>query len=161
MRADEARARDVDGQPTLPVVGWKEHGALPDWGIRRLRMKLDTGARTSALHVAEVEILKDDRVRFAVVLGRGDDARRRIVETPLIDIRNVRDTGANEEARPVVRTRIVCGPVDTTTEVTVTDRSGMNFRMILGRTALAGHCLVDPTHGYMWSHAPPRREPAE
>jgi hypothetical protein len=61
----------------------------------------------------------------------------------------VRDTGARAERRPVVRTRIVCGPVDTTAEITLTDRSGMIFRMLLGRLTLEGRCLVDPAHGYL------------
>jgi hypothetical protein len=144
----------------LPVLGWKEHGALPDWGIRRLRMKLDTGARTSAIHVSEISIIEEETplVRFAVVLGRHPGARRRLVTTPLVGVRTVRDTGAKREQRPVVRTRVVVGPVETITEVTVTDRTGMNFRMILGRTALAETCLVDPSRGYVWSHPPPRRK---
>lgn len=149
----------------LPVLGWKEQAALPDWGIARLRVKLDTGARSSALHVRDLEVTppaeasSDDPplVTFHVVLGRGDGAPTKEVTAPIVGFRRVRDTRANPERRPVVRTRLVCGPIDREIDVTVTDRSGMNFRMILGRTALEGSCLVDPRHGYLVSPQPPRR----
>lgn len=159
----------VERPVDLPVMGWKEQASLPDWGIRRLRVKLDTGARTSALHVRDMRaVVGDDEVpvpppdedvvlRFAVVLGRGEHARRREVTAPAIDFRSVRNTGGGEEHRAVVRTRVVCGPLDEEIELTVTDRTGMNFRMLLGRTALAGRCLVDPDRGYLVSPHPPRR----
>ncbi|MDP9021781.1 MAG: RimK/LysX family protein [Actinomycetota bacterium] len=154
-------------EPT-PVLGWKEQASLPRWGIRRLRVKLDTGARSSAVHVRDLTVVGhhvlDGRelpiLRFAVMLGRDRDARRRIVTAPAVGFRRVRDTGARAERRPVVRTRVVCGPLDRMTDITVTDRTGMNFRMILGRSTLEGY-LVDPGHGYRSTPAPPRRSAVE
>ena len=147
--------------PELPVLGWKEHAALPDWGIPRLRVKLDTGARSSALHVDDIEVIGAEMsdgqllpiLRFAVVLGHDGD-RTRTVTTQATGFKVVRDTGARAERRPVVRTRLVCGPIDREVALTVTDRTGMNFRMILGRTALEGACTVDPSRGYTRSAAP-------
>jgi hypothetical protein len=155
-----------DPSPTphgLPVLGWKEHVELPEWGLR-LRGKLDTGARSSALHVTSLEEVgvHDSAghvlpvVRFDVVLGRRDAPRHHEIEAPVVGHKVVRDTGARAERRPVVRTRIVCGPVDTTAEITLTDRSGMIFRMLLGRLALEGRCLVDPAHGYLTTGGGPR-----
>ncbi len=142
----------------LPVLGWKEHVWLPDWDLR-LRGKLDTGARSSALHVASYEELTVGQdpvtgdpttlVRFDVVLGTRSRPEHHPVEATVVGHKVVRDTGARAERRPVVRTRIVCGPVDTTAEITLTDRSGMNFRMLLGRLTLERECLVDPAHGYL------------
>jgi hypothetical protein len=140
----------------LPVLGWKEHVELPDWGLR-LRGKLDTGARSSALHVTSLEEVgvHDAEghlmpvVRFDVVLGRRDAPRHHEIEAPVVGHKVVRDTGARAERRPVVRTRVVCGPLDTHADITLTDRSGMIFRMLLGRLTLEGHCLVDPAHGYL------------
>lgn len=158
-------AQDRSPATSLPVLGWKEQLALPDWGIRRLRAKLDTGARSSAIHVADLEIV-DTHVsgevqlpvlRFAVVLGRGDDARRHVVTTPSAGERSVRDTRGRPELRHVVRTRLVCGPLERVVDITITDRAGMNFRMILGRTSLEGACLVDPSRGYIQTPRPPRR----
>ena len=148
----------------VPVLGWKEHAALPDLGVTRLRVKLDTGARSSALHVRDLEVVGSHRdgdvefpvLRFAIVLGRGPQARQKVVTVPSLGLRLVRDTGAKAEERPVIRTRVVCGPLDRVTEVTVTDRTGMNFRMILGRSTLEGACIVDPSRGYTFSAPPPR-----
>ena len=145
---------DVEG---LPVLGWKERVTLPLWRFD-LRAKLDTGARSSALHVTELEELGDRPhpetgalvpfVRFDVVTGRKDDPEHHRVETPIIGQKSVRDTGARAELRPVVRTRIVCGPLETVADITLTDRTGMNFRMLLGRLTLEQRCLVDPHQGY-------------
>ncbi len=149
-------------QDRLPVLGWKERVSLPEWGLD-LRAKLDTGARSSALHVTElVEIGVDGDepgaalplVRFDVVLGTKRRPEHHEVEATVIGHKVVRDTGARAERRPVVRTRIVCGPLDTVADVTLTDRTGMNFRMLLGRLALHRRCLVDPSRGYL---AGPRR----
>jgi hypothetical protein len=152
-------------RPPLPVLGWKEQGALPDLGVSRLRMKLDTGARSSALHVEDLETIGEHTVdgealpvlRFDVLVGSRDDPGRVTVEVPAVGWKMVRDTGAKAERRPVVRTRVVCGPLETVADVTITSRHGMNFRMLLGRLTLAGHCVVDPMHGYLHSPTPPRR----
>jgi hypothetical protein len=142
---------------SLPVLGWKEEAFLPEWGIERLRVKLDTGARTSAIHVAacdtvghyEREGQRLPIVRLRIPLSRLRPERIADVETPVIGYRSVRDTSARPERRAVVRTRLVCGPIDRDIEVTVTDRTGMIFRMILGRQALDGLCLVDPGRTYV------------
>ena len=143
--------------PELPVLGWKEHVWLPEWDLR-LRGKLDTGARSSALHVTryeEVDVTPaaggspEHRVRFDVVLGTRSKPEHHPVEATVVGHKIVKDTGARAEERPVVRARIVCGPLDTTADITLTDRSGMNFRMLLGRLTLEHHCLVDPAHGYL------------
>lgn len=150
----------------LPVLGWKEQATLPDWGVDRLRVKLDTGARTSALHVEDLEYIGEHDLdgetlpvlRFVVLVGSRDDPQRRTIETPAVGFKRVRDTGAREEKRPVVRTRVICGPLERDTELTITDRTGMNFRMILGRLTLQGACLVDPDHGYRHTPKPPKRK---
>ncbi|GGI04945.1 ATP-dependent zinc protease family protein [Egicoccus halophilus] len=142
----------------LPILGWKEHVELPEWGLR-LRGKLDTGARSSALHVTRLEEIGTHShagerlpvVRFDVVLGRRDAPEHHEIDAPVVGHKVVRDTGARAERRPVVRTRIRCGPLDTVAGITLTDRTGMIFRMLLGRRTLEGACLVDPAHGYLVS----------
>jgi hypothetical protein len=151
----------------LPILGWKEQAAMPEWGISRLRAKLDTGARTSALHVEDIETIDEHDldgetlpvVRFHVLVGNRDEPERVEVETPIVRYKVVRDTGAKAERRPVVRTRIVLGPVDTEAEITLTTRHGMNFRMLIGRLTMEGHCVVDPHHGYLHTPRPPKRAP--
>ena len=149
----------------LPVLGWKERVSLPEWDLE-LRAKLDTGARSSALHVTELEEVGRQLdgngelvpvVRFDVVLGSKDAPKHHEVEARVVGHKVVRDTGARTERRPVVRTRIVCGPLDTMADVTLTDRTGMNFRMLLGRLTMDGRCLVDPSQGYLVTRGPRRR----
>ena len=150
-------------RPPLPVLGWKEQVALPDLGIPRLRAKLDTGARTSALHVEDLEVAGQvevdgqsvDLLRFTVLSGARRQPVRHTIEVPAVDRRVVRDTGANEEDRHVIRTRISCGPLDVMADVTLTSRTGMNFRMLIGRTTMEHACLVDPSRGYLWTPEPP------
>jgi hypothetical protein len=147
---------------SLPVLGWKEEASLPDWGIERLRVKLDTGAKTSAIHVSACETVgyhEHDGQRLPVLrlripLSRLRPERVVEVDTPVVGYRSVRDTSARPERRAVVRTRLVCGPIDRDIDVTVTDRTGMIFRMILGRQALDGTCLVDPGRTYVTRGAP-------
>lgn len=151
-----------------PVLGWKEQVALPDFGVPRLRAKLDTGARTSALHVEELAEtgtteLQGETVpllRFVVLSGPRDRPRRHEVTAPALTRKLVRDTGGDQEDRPVVRTRVVCGPIDVEADVTLTQRTDMNFRMLIGRLTMAGACVVDPTHGYLHTPQPPRRATA-
>jgi hypothetical protein len=144
---------------SLPVLGWKEIVELPDWGIVDLKVKLDTGAKTSALHIenlVEVGPGSTDAdlpvVRFEVPLTRLDDGPRVEVTAPVVAYRSIRDTRARPELRPVVRTRLRCATIDEVIEVTLTRRSGMLFRMILGRRALRGHAVVDP--GRIFTTAP-------
>lgn len=142
------------------MLGWKEEAALPEWGIKRLRVKLDTGARTSSLHAVATEQVGEhwdgERtlpvVRLRIPLSRSNPERCVETVTPVVDYKSVRDTGANTERRAVVRTRLVCGPIDRDILVTITDRSRMIFRMILGREALEGSAIVDPSRGYVALH---------
>jgi hypothetical protein len=147
------------------VLGWKEEAALPEWGIEGLRVKLDTGARTSAIHARSIEEVGSHVhgtqrlpvLRLEIPLSRVHPDRYVTVEAPVVGYKSVRDTGAKAQRRPVVRTRFVCGPVDREIDVTVTDRSGMIFRMIVGRHAIAGAAVVDPALGYTTRTTPPRR----
>lgn len=146
----------------LPVLGWKEEIALPDWSIPRLRVKLDTGAKTSAIGVLEAVVVGSHRVagdelpilRLVIPLSKHNRRRTALAVAPVVGYKSVRDTGARAERRPVVRTRLICGPLNHDIDVTVTNRSGMNFRMILGRDALARHAVVDPGLHYTAGRQP-------
>jgi hypothetical protein len=147
------------------VFGWRENVSLPDWGIARLRAKLDTGARTSALHVEDFVELgpvssasgregAEELVRFHVLTGPRNAPRRVEVTAPVVGHTVIRDTRARPERRPIVRTRVICGPLDRDIEISLTDRTGMNFRLLLGRLALEGVALVDPARGFRISRPP-------
>ncbi|MFW6093513.1 MAG: ATP-dependent zinc protease [Pseudomonadota bacterium] len=136
----------------LGTLGWREWAALPEFGIDRLKVKVDTGARTSALHTFAVEPFERGSapwVRFWVhPLQRSDVVQIRC-EAPVQDRRVVRDSGGHEELRYVIATDVTLGSRRRRVEVTLTDRDSMGFRMLLGRTALRGRYLVDPGRSYL------------
>lgn len=146
--------------PSLPIrIGWKEYLDLPELGLRRLKGKIDTGARTSTLHVHDLVYLErpdDERLgaggRAAEVILAPDrrDATR-LVTARVRVLRHVQvtDSGGHRELRPLVETELVLGPVRKRIYLTLTDRSGMLFRMILGRKAVEGDFCVDPAAKYL------------
>lgn len=125
------------------VIGWNERIDLPAWGVKRLRAKVDTGARTSALHVVNLEPMAGDRVRFEIVLSTKRPRRVEVI-APVSRTGWVRSSSGDGSTRFFVRTVVTLGPIEREVEVNLVDRGGMMFRMLLGRTALAG-VLIDPT----------------
>lgn len=130
----------------LVVIGWNERIDLPEWGVKRLRAKADTGARTSALHVENVKTLPRDRISFDVLLHRRVTNRRVRVVARISRRARVRSSTGEYSYRYFVRTLMRVGTVEREIEISLVDRSDMIFRMLLGRTALAGSFIVDPSH---------------
>lgn len=136
-----------------PVLGWRERIDIPDWGVRGVRAKIDTGARTSAIHVSGLEPVADDRVRFDVVVR---ERPRRVVsvEAEVVRWSSVRPSSGKARSRPVVRTRLRIGGIEREAEVGLVSRKGMLCRMLVGRRALDG-LLVDPAQRYLLTSRPP------
>jgi hypothetical protein len=120
------------------VAGWRERVDLPDWGILRLPAKLDTGARTSSLHVEDLRALPGGVVSFDVVLSRRRADKRIHVEAPLVRTTRVRSSTGVLTLRHVVRTRLRMGPIDREIEINLVDRGPMIHRMLIGRSGLTG-----------------------
>ena len=125
------------------VIGWSEYVAFPDWGIDRLPAKVDTGARTSALHVENLQLLDSRHVRFEVVLSRKHSHRRVQVCAEVLKWARVRSSTGHYHTRCFVRTRIRIGPVEKVIELSLASRERMLYRMLLGRKALEKDFLVD------------------
>ncbi len=144
------------------TIGWKEYLDLPELGLFRLKAKVDTGARTSTLHVDSLRVLEtlpDGSERVELVIGPDRRRPELRVRTQARVIRRMRvvDSGGHPEVRPVVETEMVLGPVRKRILLTLTDRSGMLFRMILGRKALEGDFQVDVAGKYLFRKWHPRR----
>jgi len=135
----------TDAQPPRKplVAGWREHVDLPGWGIRRLRAKLDTGARSCAIDVLHWEELDDERVGFELVISRAK-GRSVTVEAPISRRAVVTPTTGRGAPRVFVSTELVLGPFRREVEIGLVCRRAMRYRMLIGRAALGSAVLVDP-----------------
>jgi hypothetical protein len=137
--------------PPKELLGWREWVVLPDLGIPAVKAKIDTGARTSALHAFFLEPFTENgvaKVRFRIhPLQKRTDIELTCV-ADVLDRRMVCDSGGHREMRYVIRSRIVIGTTEFEAEITLTDRDSMQFRMLLGRTALSDRFLVAPDLSY-------------
>ncbi len=139
------------------TLGWREWLALPQLGIDVLKAKLDTGARSSSLHVDTLEAFQRDGatwLRFALHPGR-----RQLLavccEAPALDRRMVTDTGGRRTDRWFIRSEVQLAGVRFSIDINLTDRRHMLFPMLLGRSALAGRFIVDPSRSYTQSRPLP------
>jgi hypothetical protein len=135
--------------PDPLIIGVTEYVDIPEWRIRRMRAKIDTGARSSALHVEQIRELGSGRVRFDVRLSRNQRERRVTVEADVARRGRVRASNGEVETRIFVRVRLRIGPLERDVELSLVDRGRMIFRMLIGRRALAHAFLVDPSRRYV------------
>ncbi len=134
------------------TFGWREWVALPQLGIKRIKAKVDTGARTSALHAFAVRPFMDNqiqRVEFRLHPNQRDNQTEIVCVADVLDQRAVTDSGGHTEERWVISTLLSIGPHSWPIEVTLTARDNMKFRMLLGRTALRDHALVNSSRSYI------------
>ncbi|MFZ1537314.1 MAG: RimK/LysX family protein [Chromatiaceae bacterium] len=138
-------------------AGWREWLALPALGIPAIKAKLDTGARTSALHAFFTEPFRENgisMIRFGVRPLQRRQGLTVICTAAVLDQRLVSDSGGHRETRWVIATPARLGEDEWTLELTLTDRDSMLFRMLLGRSAMSGRLLVDPQASYLVGHKP-------
>ncbi len=160
---------EADVENRARRIGWKEYLDLPELGIFRLKAKVDTGARTSTLHVDRLDVLKvfpdgSELAEIAFAPDRRRPDHRLTARVRVLRRIRVTDSGGHPEVRPVIATEMVLGPVRKKILLTLADRSGMLFRMILGRKALEGDFQVDVASKYRlrrWHRRPPRATPVD
>jgi len=121
---------------------------LPEWEVFALPAKVDTGALSSAVHVENLCTWEDGWLSFDLPLEQGGGSRRN-VEARLVRMGQVRSTTGKTERRPFVATRLCLGHLEQVIEVGLVDRGAMNYRMLIGRAALAGRFVVDPARCFL------------
>jgi len=142
---------------TLPLIGWRERLALPGLGVSSVKAKIDTGARSSALHAFDIEFFDrngETFVRFKVHPAQKNKKKTITVEAKLLDKRPVRSSSGEAETRPVIETVVATASQQWPIELTLTNRDVMGFRMLLGRQAVRSRFLVDSGRSYLQSSPP-------
>ena len=139
------------GKSDLPVIGWREWVGLPDFGIRSIKVKVDTGARSSSLHAFDLEYFErhgDTWVRFQVHPVQRRSVKTVEVEAAVLEHRSVRSSSGKASRRPVIVANVSLMGITWPVELTLASRDEMGFRMLLGRQAFRHRFLVDAGRSY-------------
>ncbi|NEQ54854.1 MAG: ATP-dependent zinc protease [Leptolyngbya sp. SIO3F4] len=151
----EIRRVTTDGRRVS--IGWRERVDLPEWGLKSVRAKIDTGARTSAIDVANIEHLDNGKIRFEVVAKLRPKRKTRWIEATPVRVSNVKSSNGELQERIVCKTMLRIGHHEQQIELSLVCRKQMLCRMLVGRLAIADRFLVDPGEKYILTN---RSKPA-
>lgn len=138
-------------------IGWREWVALPEIGIDKIKAKIDTGARTSALHAFALQPFTEGnqrKIRFDIHPLQHNTMKIVTCIADVVDKRLVSDSGGHIEERFVIQTLITIAQQTWPIEITLTERENMLFRMLLGRSALRRRFIVNPARSYVTTRIP-------
>jgi hypothetical protein len=141
-------------------IGWREWVALPDLGLPAIKAKIDTGARTSALHAFLIEPYQEagiEMLRFLIHPIQRNQEFQVECHCPVYDVREVTDSGGHREMRYVIQSNVTIGNGNWPIELTLTNRDTMSFRMLLGRKAMEERFVVNPGASYINGKLGPRK----
>ncbi|MCB1646386.1 MAG: ATP-dependent zinc protease [Pseudomonadales bacterium] len=139
------------------ILGWREWIGLPALNVNAILAKVDTGAKTSAIHTFYIDEFERDEaswVRFGLHPVRDSDKLAIHCEAPVADCRDVTDSGGHTETRYVIETDFVVAGQAYRAEVTLTNRDNMRYRILLGRNAMRGRFMVDPARSFLLGKQP-------
>lgn len=143
--------REGRKSPRRPL-GWREWVALPELGVPWIKAKLDTGARSSALHAFDIEPYSrngEARVRFSLHPRQRRPVPSVPADAAVLGRRQIRSSSGHHQERLLIRTPIELAGERFEIELTLASRDAMGFRMLLGRQALRSHFLVDPGRSFV------------
>lgn len=135
-----------------PIIGWREWIAIPDMHVTHIKVKVDSGARTSAIHAEDIEVIKKRGkkfVSFKIFPMQKDKKHWHEVTLPMIDERWVKSSVGHQTLRPVVQVDIKLGEHEVPIELTLVNRDLMGFRMLLGREAIKNKFLLDTGRSFL------------
>ncbi|MFT7586583.1 MAG: hypothetical protein ACI9EW_003021 [Cellvibrionaceae bacterium] len=144
----------------LPIIGWREWIGLPDFGIEGIKVKVDTGARSSSLHAINLKEFKRDGeqwVRFRVHPKQRRKTGALELEAKVLEFRSVRSSNGKAKIRPVIVTNVSLLGRVWPVELTLASRNNMSFRMLLGREAIRKRFLVDSGNSYYNGKSGPKK----
>lgn len=133
----------------LDFVGWRESVSLPAFKLIDLKAKIDTGAKTSALHAEDIEFVSVKGKKFVRFKVPTEDGKRKTITSRFIEEREIKSSTGQKTIRPVVRTKIKMGKSEFEIEITLINRDLMGFKMLIGREALNGRFLINPARSYL------------
>jgi hypothetical protein len=144
-------------KPEIILIGWREWVALPELTIPHIKAKVDSGARTSALHAFYIRPYKrkgERRIKFGLHPYQNNTRIAVDCDARVVDYRSVTDSGGHREKRYVISTHLEIAGQVWEIEMTLTNRENMKFRMLLGRTAMDKRVMVDPGRSYLLGRLP-------
>jgi len=136
----------------MPMLGWREWVELPELNIHQIKAKIDTGARSSALHAFAIEPYRKNGQRWVMFAIHPKQRHSDVFiecHAPIKDRRIVTDSGGHKQRRYVIETQLVLGQSRINAEMTLTNRDSMLFRMLIGRTTMNNRFIIDPNSSYL------------
>ncbi|MCB0414921.1 MAG: ATP-dependent zinc protease [Bdellovibrionales bacterium] len=141
----------------LPCIGWREWVSLPDLQVKNIKVKVDTGAKTSSLHAFDLVVLREKRKYFAQFKIHPEQKSKKSTRTlyyPIVDFRKIKSSNGQSEWRPVIEANVHLGDYIWPIEITLTNRDEMGFRMLLGRESIKDRFLVNVARSYIIGKRP-------
>lgn len=138
-----------DLKSDLEFVGWRESVSLPKFKLLDLKAKIDTGAKTSALHADEIEFITVKGKKYVRFSIETDEGLKKVIKSRFLEEREIKSSTGQKTIRPVVKTKIRMGKSEFEIEITLINRDLMGFKMLIGREALNGRFLINPARSYL------------
>lgn len=131
------------------VIGWREYVSLTSFKLNDIKAKIDTGAKTSALHAEELEYVTIDHKKYVKFVFTYDDGTKKRIKARFIEERSVKSSTGQTTIRPVVKCKIKMGKLEFDIELTLINRDLMGFKMLIGRDALHHRFMINPSKSFL------------